>query len=406
MRILKSFMLCILSFSFGLCQITYGQGKTCGNGHIFTPHKPEDPNEILGTSGYGTENYIVLRDNLFYTIYFENDAIKATAPAQEIEVINFVDVSKYDTEYFSFGTFTFRNITIEATPAETTEFSRDVDMRPQENIIVRIQGTFDKTTGEVRCYMIALDPETMDLTENPMLGILYPNTEPPIGEANFTYRIGLRQDLASGTVISNQAEIIFDLNEPIVTNPYINTIDIAAPTSRVLPLFATTHTVFTVSWSGTDEGSGIQYYNVYVQTDSSDFVLWQYNTTEISAEFTGEAGKTYSFYSLATDNVGNMESQKSEAETSIKIEEAVPNALPAVTSDEVRVYPNPAKEVLYIESANVIKRCSISNADGKTVYLSEAAGKQLKIDMGSYPSGVYVITVTTDTNQIVKVVVK
>ncbi len=86
--------------------------------------------------------------------------------------------------------------------------------------------------------------------------------------------------------------------------------DSTAPSSNVAPLSATVSaTDFTVFWGGEDGdlGSGIASYDVYVSVDDGPFELWQIGTRETSAIFEGAFGKTYSFYSVATDSVGHRE---------------------------------------------------------------------------------------------------
>jgi hypothetical protein len=65
---------------------------------------------------------------------------------------------------------------------------------------------------------------------------------------------------------------------------------------------------FTVQWTGQDDGggSGVASYDVYLSVDGSPFGLWL-STTDTWAEMTGRPGHTYAFYSVATDNVGNVE---------------------------------------------------------------------------------------------------
>ena len=87
-------------------------------------------------------------------------------------------------------------------------------------------------------------------------------------------------------------------------------IDRIAPTSRVVPLpEVTTEAEFPVQWVGRDGagGSGLGSYDIYVSTDGGEYVLWLDDTTETEAAFTGEDDRSYRFYSLATDNVGNVE---------------------------------------------------------------------------------------------------
>jgi hypothetical protein len=77
----------------------------------------------------------------------------------------------------------------------------------------------------------------------------------------------------------------------------------------VAPLPATSPTAqFDVSWAGDDgDGSGVQSYTIFVSVDDGEFLPWLVGTPETSATFEGEHGRTYRFYSIATDNVGYTE---------------------------------------------------------------------------------------------------
>src|SRR5207244_1614215 len=87
----------------------------------------------------------------------------------------------------------------------------------------------------------------------------------------------------------------------------------------VLPPFSPAS--FTVNWAGLDDpgGSGIAHFDVYV-SDEGPFTLWQSATTQISATFTGQDGHTYSFYSVATDNVGNVQPTPSQAQATTTVQ--------------------------------------------------------------------------------------
>ena len=82
---------------------------------------------------------------------------------------------------------------------------------------------------------------------------------PPEGDGSVFYTINPKSDLPTGTEIRNTARIIFDTNEPIDTPEWLNTIDNSKPESNVLPLDSQQATsTFDVSWTGSDEGAGIQ----------------------------------------------------------------------------------------------------------------------------------------------------
>ncbi len=115
------------------------------------------------------------------------------------------------------------------------------------------------------------------------------------------------------------------------------TVDATPPTSSVqsLPAFVNT-TAFTVSWSGSDNagGSGIASYSVYVSHNGGEFTPFLTDTTATSATFNGEDGHSYGFYTIATDNVGNVQYARTNAQTTTSIDTAAPSssvlALPAL----------------------------------------------------------------------------
>ena len=107
--------------------------------------------------------------------------------------------------------------------------------------------------------------------------------------------------VATGTEIRNVAWITFDQQPAIATdwvdphNPEAGvdtnkqalvTIDADIPTSSVASLLAlATNATFTVSWTGTDIGTGVAGYDVYVQTNYGLWNLWLANTPLTSALF-------------------------------------------------------------------------------------------------------------------------
>jgi hypothetical protein len=79
------------------------------------------------------------------------------------------------------------------------------------------------------------------------------------------------------------------------------------PTATVQPLPGVTVTpTFTVTWTGVDNESGIQFYDVQVRDGGSiTWTLWKDSVTVTSSLYTGTHGRTYSFRVRATDRVGN-----------------------------------------------------------------------------------------------------
>jgi len=113
---------------------------------------------------------------------------------------------------------------------------------------------------------------------------------------------------------------VFDLNAPIDTPVWLNTIDDTSPTSKVDALPAMEPTAsFKVSWTGSDRDSGVQDFSVYVSDNGGVFALWLANTPLTSATFNGRSGHSYSFYSIARDLVGNLENGKTSAEATTRV---------------------------------------------------------------------------------------
>ena len=94
-----------------------------------------------------------------------------------------------------------------------------------------------------------------------------------------------------------------------------------APTSTVAALPAFSLATFTVSWSGSDNpgGSGLASYDIYVSDNGGPFTRWLAATTATSATYTGLNGHTYGFFSVATDNVGNVEATPTSAQATTQV---------------------------------------------------------------------------------------
>ena len=104
--------------------------------------------------------------------------------------------------------------------------------------------------------------------------------------------------------------------------------DTTPPTSTIVALPAeTASTSFTVSATSTDpEGasgssaSGVSSIAIYDSTNGGPFVLFAtVSPSSPSVTFNGQTGNAYSFYSIATDNAGNVESVPAAAEATVRV---------------------------------------------------------------------------------------
>jgi RHS repeat-associated protein len=319
--------------SLSLATLTlYAQTVARNKTQSVTSH---DPNEIIGPSGFGTALFVPGGAVLPYTIGFTNEA-SASAPAAVVTITEQVN-AKLDWSTFQLGNISFGSTTI-AVPPGQTQFSKTLNMVPTLGVDVRIVASFDNQTGLATWTFTSLDPATQDIPANPLLGFLPPDDSTGRGEGVVSYSIKPAAADVTGQKVKAQATIVFDDNSPISTANISNSIDVGAPTSTVtsLPVDETTST-FPLSWTGHDDagGSGIAFYTVYESEDGGTFTPLLVNTTTTSTTFIGSPGHSYGFYTVAADNVGNVQPTPTTAQ-----------ATTTVSSDIATLEPNGALEVL------------------------------------------------------------
>jgi hypothetical protein len=271
------------------------------------PKESMDPNDKVGSMGAAAAQFLIDATPLGYTIFFENLA-SATAAAQEVVISDQLDSAALDLDTFSLGPISFGPDITLVPPPGTQHYSGGVDLRPAQNLIVTVAAGLDKATGLLTWRFASIDPGTGQLTEDPDAGFLPPNANPPEGEGSVAFAVRPKAEGTSLATLCNQASIVFDVNAPIVTPQWCNSIDGARPASTVSPLAATQAAPeFLVEWSGSDAGSGLSDYTILVSTNGGAFVPFLTDTSLTSAVFTGATGSSYAFYSLARDQAGNLE---------------------------------------------------------------------------------------------------
>jgi hypothetical protein len=277
-----------------------------------------DPNAKQGSQGAGPQQFLAGSALWPYLLAFENQAT-ATAPAQSVTVTDQLDLAHLDVSTFSLGPMGFGAQQI-VPPPGLSQFSTYVDLRPATNLLVRINASLNKGTGLVTWSLNSLDPSTGQPPADPTVGFLPPNRVPPQGDGQVLFSVSPKNTLNTGQQISNSASVVFDVNPPIATPAWLNTLDNTPPVSSVQPLPQTEPTgAFPVTWSGKDVGAGIRDFTIYLSDNSAAFQAWQKNTTATSATFTGQSGHTYGLYSIARDLVGNIEPPKTSAEAATSV---------------------------------------------------------------------------------------
>jgi RHS repeat-associated protein len=284
-----------------------------------------DPNKITGPTGFGTQGYIPANTTLPYRIDFTNEP-SATAPAAVVVVTQQLDPS-LDLSTFQLGDLGFGNTIIQV-PAGLTSYSTTVNLPSTapgagpNGLEVEISASLNPKTGLVTWTFTSIDPTTQDIPIDPSVGFLPPDVTAPEGEGFVSYTIQPKSTITASTPINAQATVVFDQNAPLNTPQISNVLDPVAPTSSVSPLPATTTSpTFTVSWSGQDDagGSGLASFNVLVSDNGGPFTPLLTNTTQTSTTFTGQVGHTYSFFSVATDNVGNLQPLPTNPQATITV---------------------------------------------------------------------------------------
>ena len=297
------------------CCLEGGSDADAGGGTDI--RQPNDPNDKVGPSGGGgAAQYITGQSVLPYFIYFENQAT-ASAPAQNVTITDTLDPG-LNPNTLSFGVIGF-GTQVFSPPGGLNDFNTLVDLRPAQPFEVKISAHYDAPSNTITWLYQTIDPDTGETPNDPALGFLPPNVTSPQGQGYVYFTAVPYPGQPTGTVIQNQAAIVFDFNQPISTATWMNTLDVDVPVSAVAALPSTESSAcFTVSWSGTDVGSGIQGYNILVSDNGGAFTPWLVGTALTSSSYTGVAGHTYAFYSDAIDAAGNVE-QKTTADTSTTV---------------------------------------------------------------------------------------
>ena len=228
-----------------------------------------DPNEMVGPQGVGDKHYIGPTQTVTYRILFENKA-EAGDAAYRVRVSDELDENVFDVSTVRFG----------------------------------------ETSHDGVGYNWEMTREGNQLTWD-IKGIeLPPNVNAPEGEGFVSFSVDLKPNLANGTKIKNKATIIFDKNYPIETNEFVNTLDLVPPTTTMSSAdINATGDAFNVHCLSNDAGAGVDSYLFFVSEDGGDYAYYGQSVTgSLDYPITpGASGKSYSFYVLATDKVGNVE---------------------------------------------------------------------------------------------------
>jgi uncharacterized repeat protein (TIGR01451 family) len=324
---------------YEVCKRSQGEGGSCVT-VTEDSEDSEDPNHLSGLSGVGAAQWVSGKTALSYAISFTNEST-ATASAQQVIVTDAIDLNS-DLNTLQLTAVNLVGIQVPIPSAfqpaiGANEFATNVDLRPAQNLLVKVDATLDPVSRILTWTFTSIDPTTGQLPLDASVGFL-----PPGGTGNVFFTVNPNPGRPTGSQIGDQATILFDSNAPMSTPVWINSIDNSAPVSHVGSLPSTEPaTGFTVAWSGTDTGAGIQDFTIFASDNGGPFTPFQTNTTATSAQFVGQTGHTYGFYSIARDLVGNIEPPKTAAETTTLAGNNI-DTIPPITTVAISPLPNSA----------------------------------------------------------------
>ena len=263
-----------------------------------------DPNEMIGPWGPDEQaHYLQPIGTMPYTITFENKST-ATAPANEVWITDTLDLTKLDASTFCFNGFGWANQEFTVGGQNTKNFTQNLPYTVNgQEIQVRVSGQFDEETGIVRWNFVSLQKNGNEL-EDIMLGFLPPNNDDHVGEGYVSFTINHKEDPANGSTVSNEATIIFDANEAIKTNTFVNTFDTDFPTSEIVNV-TERNGGLDVTIAGSDGTSGIDHYDLIVFLNGTDDYIVVNNQKQNVIHVPYMAGvMKYGLCVMGTDRVG------------------------------------------------------------------------------------------------------
>jgi hypothetical protein len=324
-----------------------------------------DPNDIVGPDGFGDQHWVLPDAILPFTIHFENDPRKATAPAQEVFVTHQLD-SDLDGTTFRFTSAGWGSNVVTVQAGNEQSFHAEVDSTNEDGspLSVTVDGSLDLNSGRVSWAFRSLDPETGLLPSDPFAGFLPVNDASHKGEGFVTFQVQPFSNRATGVRMDATASIVFDVNDPLLTNSIFNTIDRGGPTSRVaaLPSVTTVRNI-PVSWSGGDDtgGSGIAFFDVFASDNGGPFQLWLNDTPATSGAFPATDGHTYGFYSVATDNLGHVQPTPAKAQATTTVDATPPSVDGVETVRDARGKKITQVILAFDEAINVAAAQTLAN---------------------------------------------
>lgn len=364
-----------------------------------------DPNDKTGPVGQGESGWLNTNRKFAYLVRFENDP-EATAPAKQVVIRDTLQPGTFDLSTLELKGFTIADSVYKISSGYSS-YVTVVDLRPRLPYKVRLTGELEMETGALSWEFLTLDPVSLDTVTDPTGGFLPPDTDSISGRGSVFYDVSVYDYLESGTMITNQAAIFFDTNDPIITNEWSLLADNDLPQSQVLQPADTVYTeTAELHWTGLDTGSGIRYYDVKFRENGGNWYHAAAQESDTTMVFAGTPGSVYEFVSIAYDSALNEEIKLMTAEARVYFADESLSVGPAGQSDRVQfsIYPNPADETLSIEVKGLegLMEISIMEITGRVVYqgcVIDPGKHTTMLDISLLPGGFYILNLQTESEQ-------
>ncbi|MBK7888748.1 MAG: thrombospondin type 3 repeat-containing protein [Bacteroidetes bacterium] len=281
-----------------------------------TKFLPVDPNEIKGPMGAGDTSirWVSKYQPMNFSIFFENDSVLASAPASRVMVTQDLhpnmDPLSFRLGSVNFGSYSFPLPSL-------ANYSGVLNLNDTLGFDVEVTAGLDIVQNRLFWILQTVDPLT-GLPPNTINGgFLPPNDTLSNGQGYVTYTIAAAGVVVSSDTATATAEIVFDINDPIITNTWINTFDAGYPASSMdsIPPFILNDSLEIIVHTSDDtSGSGVEFVSLYMQAEGSGFTHYASVQQEDTIRFPGIDGTEYGFYTIAVDSTGNRELPKTSAQ--------------------------------------------------------------------------------------------
>jgi uncharacterized repeat protein (TIGR01451 family) len=321
-----------------------------------------DPNDKLAVVGT-----VSVQQALPYTVEFEN-APTATASAQNVQISDQLDNSTMDLSTVSLNTISFGETRLYPPPG-VSSYATTVDLRPATNLLVTVTASLDAFTHMLTWYFNSIDPATGRTPTSTAAGFL-----PPGAQASVLFTVNPKSGLATGSNISNGASILFDSPPAITTSTVTNGVDNTPPSSHVAALPGNSDSpTIPVSWSVDAPTPDLRDFTIYVSQDNGPYWVWRLNTPVTGDTLvppTDHKFHTYSLYSVARDQIGNVEAAPAVPDASTQSRTGVGD-LPTARLALAGAWPNPSRD------GKLRVALSLASREPATLELLDIAGRRI-----------------------------